>query len=232
MEVAERLTARELTRLWQGVLGRLELELNPTTFAQWLKGTRAASFEHGELVVETRSTLACDFLDRRMRVVVERAVAQAFEGVTAVSFITAGQRHDPQAGPAADTEPQASKPRPPHAPPVLGLVNCEYTFEEYLRGRGNALAIEACMSMIKPSDLQADRVLIYGRPGLGKTHLLHALACEAQKLGKKVACVTAEDFTNRYMRCMRGEASLQEFQAAFRTVDMLILDDLQLLPKK
>lgn len=232
MEAAERLTARELARLWQiGVLGRLQLELNPTTFNQWLKGTSATSFEHGELRVEARTAMTCDFLDRRMRVVIERAVASVFENAAKVTFVPPGMPDEAEPPRELPDNPPNSaanqNPRPP-----IGEFNPAHTFAEYLPGRGNTLAIEACRSLIQPSDLSAGGVLLYGNPGLGKTHLLHALAGEAHRSGLRVACLTAEDFTNRWMRCLRGDGAIDDFRDGLRAADLLILDDLQLLPRK
>ena len=230
MDDRARLDTRELSRAWQGVLGRLELELNPHNFATWLKGTRAVSFCDGTLVVEARSLMACDWLDRRMRIVVERAAAQSFEGVGAVAFVAPGGEADVLLGGSAG---QDLSPRPvvSAAPRMIGQVNCSYTFEEYQRGRGNIVAIEACRSFVEPSDLQASAVVIYGNPGLGKTHLLHALACKAKDAGRIVACLSAEEFTNRYMDAYR-DGRANEFRSELRSVQLLIVDDLQMLSPK
>ncbi len=229
MDDRARLDSRELTRAWQGVLGRLELELNPHNFATWLKGTRAASFENGVLLIEARSSIACDWLDRRMRVVVERAAAQSFESIAQVRFVVAGEGHpEPLSAPAS---PEPSAAQPSRGPRTIGQVNCAYTFEEYTRARGNTVAIEACLSVVEPSDLQASAVVIFGTPGVGKTHLLHALACRAQAAGRAVACLSAEEFTNRYMDAYRdGRAT--EFRSEMRSVQLLVIDDLQMLSPK
>ena len=229
MDDRARLDTRELSRAWQGVLGRLELELNPHNFATWLKGTRAVSFADGTLVIEARSLMACDWLDRRMRTVVERAACQAFEGVTAVTFVAAGESavaHSEQGGPSG-----LIRTVPPAGPQVIGQVNCSYTFDEYQRGRGNTVAIEACLSVVEPSDLQSSAVVLYGNPGLGKTHLLHALACKAKDAGRTVACLSAEEFTNRYMDAYR-DGRANEFRSEMRSVQLLIVDDLQMLSPK
>ncbi len=227
MELRPELDARELARLWQSVLGRLEVELNPHSFANYLQGTRAVSFDGARLVVEARTAMACDWLDRRMRVVIERAATQAHPALETVLFVGPGE-----GGAAVGTE------LPPAAPPArtkqsltIGTVNCGYTFDAYLAARGNELALHACRAIVEPSDLQISPVVLFGSPGMGKTHLLHALACGAQALGRSVACLSAEEFTNRYLGSLRNHR-VAEFQDQVRSVDLLIIDDLQSIAGK
>ncbi len=226
MEDRVRLDSRELLRAWQGVLGRLELELNPHNFTTWLAPTRARSFDGSDLVVEARSTMACDWLDRRMRTVVERAAAQAFGAEVQLTFVASGEH--------LTEEPTALAPRAVAARTVgdvLGTVNCSFTFEDYLSTQGNRLALQACLALVEPSDLVASPVVLFGSPGLGKTHLLHALACRAKELGRNVACLSAEEFTNRFLGAMRAKRA-DEFQAEIRRVQLLIIDDLQSIAGK
>jgi chromosomal replication initiator protein len=110
-------------------------------------------------------------------------------------------------------------------------VNCAYTFEDYLSTSGNQLALQACLALVEPSDLVASPVVLFGSPGLGKTHLLHALACRAKDLGRSVACLSAEEFTNRYLGALRAKRA-DEFQDDIRGVDLLIIDDLQSIAGK
>jgi chromosomal replication initiator protein len=223
MEAPRPLDARELARLWQSVLGQLELELNPHTYSNYLRGTRALACDGAQLVVEARTVLSCEWLDRRMRVVIERAAAQALASITTVSFVAPGEGGGTVASAEAAPEPPA--PRPKQAL-TIGTVNCGYTFESYLATRGNELALHACRSIVEPSDLHISPVVLWGSPGMGKTHLLHALACSAQALGKRVACLSADEFTNRWQGALRNHRA-PEFQAEMRSVDLFIIDDLQ-----
>lgn len=225
MDDRVRLDSRELLRAWQGVLGRLELELNPHNFTTWLAPTRARSFDGSSLVVEARSAMACDFLDRRMRVVVERAVAQAFGASVALTFVSAGEVPEDDAVMQPVVEQRRGRSD------VIGTVNCSLTFEDYLATDGNRLAMQACLALVEPSDLVASPVVLFGSPGLGKTHLLHALACRAKDLGRSVACLSAEEFTNRFLGAIRARRA-DEFQAQIRRVDLLIIDDLQSIAGK
>jgi hypothetical protein len=139
--------SRELARAWQGTLGRLELELNPHNFATWLAPTRARSFDGDELVIEAKSAMACDWLDRRMRVVIERAASQGFGGSVRLKFVAAGDAVDLKQMLVDEPVPAAPATRA-----VMGTVNCAYTFEDYLSTSGNQLALQACLALVEPSD--------------------------------------------------------------------------------
>lgn len=217
---------RELARSWQGVLGRLELELNPHNFATFLRGTRAVRLAGQELVVEAGSEMACSWLNQRLQVVVERAAAQVFGPGIDVVFVARGTALN-GAGPAPAAAPEAPRGRGP----VVGQVNCSFTFEEYQAAEGNRLALQSCLSLVDDLELRISPVVIFGAPGMGKTHLLHALACRAADQGRAVACLSGEEFANRFLGTMRNGRA-DEFRSLVRTVDLLILDDLQQLAGK
>jgi chromosomal replication initiator protein len=203
---------RHLARSWRAVLGCLEVQLNPHTYATWLKGARPRSFDGALLAIETPNDIARDWLDTRLRPLVERAVAQVFGDVD-VAFV----------GPGA---PSAAEPRPARA--VLGTVNCGYTFDEYQPAEGNLLALHAIRDIAEAVPGAPSPIVIYGPPGLGKTHLLHAAACLASRQGRPVACLDAATFTTRFVDGVRNSRQ-GEFQASIREVDLLLLDDLQQL---
>jgi|GEM_PF-904175 len=223
-------TPRELARRWQSVLGRLQLELNTHNFNACVAGTSARSFDGHTLVVEAKSIIARDWLERRMRVVIERAAAQAFEGAVEVLFAAPGDAAlPPPQAPAAGGADEPAGPRRPAL--TIGTVNCTFTFADYLTTRGNELAVNSCRAIVEPSDLVISPVVLYGSPGLGKTHLLHAVACRAAELGRSVACLSAEEFANRFLNAIRaGRAN--EFKEQLRTVDLLVIDDLQAIAGK
>ena len=217
---------RELARTWNAVLGRLELEVNTHNFNTWLRGTRPLRFEGETLVVEARTSFSCDWLNQRLSVVVQRAAGHVFGGEPRVLFIPLGSA----SAPASETE-ETSEPPATRSAAVIGNVNCTYTFERYLAGDGNRLAYESCTSLVDPVDFRISPVVIYGSPGVGKTHLLHALACRAACEGWAVACLTAEEFTTRYMTGLRNH-TVEGFQASLRRVRLLIIDDLQYIAGK
>ena len=219
--------ARELGEAWQAVLGRLQVELSAHNFNTWLRGTRALTFDGSRLRIEARTALSCEWLNIKLAATVERAVALQLGHQVEVEFV-------PQGSPAATIvipEDAAAPSRRPEEAAILGRVNCAYTFERYISGEGNLLAFESCSALLDEDEARISPVVIFGAPGMGKTHLLHALACRAASLGKRVACLHAEEFTTRFMNAVR-RSEMEEFQTTLRGVDLLIVDDLQYLTGK
>jgi chromosomal replication initiator protein len=222
---AREFDARELARTWHLVLDRLKMELNPHTVSTWLKPTHAAACDGEVLRVEARSAMAVDWLDRRLRTVIERACAQAFGAELQIEFVVAG---------SAPAEPEVAPPvrtpsRPVRSSAVVGTVNCSFTFDGYHVSPNNRMAFNACRALLEADGTPASPVVLYGPPGMGKSHLLHALACRAAELDRHVALLSAEEFTNRYQRALRANR-MDDFQDQLRSIDLFLIDDLQSLP--
>ncbi len=226
MDDRARLDARELARGWQAVLGRLELELNPYNITTWLAPARARSFDGAVLTLEARSAMACEYLDRRLRVVIERAAAHVFGTTVTLALVAAGERAP------EDFDAAVARGAPASGTLAIGAVNCSLPFKDYPAAEGNRLAYQACIALVEPAEeLVTSPVVLFGSPGMGKTHLLHALACRAKDMGRRVACLSAEEFTNRFQGALRARRA-DEFQDQVRTVDLLIVDDLQYIAGK
>jgi len=217
---------RDASRAWQAVLGRLELEVTTQNFTTWLKGTRALRLEGETLVVEARTAFNCDWLNQRLIVVVQRAVYQVTGEELRVLFVPKGAATE---GERTATPTGTEPPTPARA--VVGSLNCSYSFERYVAAEGNRVALECVTALIGETDFRISPVVVYGSPGMGKTHLLHALACRAANQGWAVACLNAEEFTSRYMNALR-RGSVEDFQLALRNVRLFVLDDLQYLAGK
>ncbi len=215
-----------LARAWQAVLGRLEVELTSQNFDTWLRETRALRIENTTLVVEAKSAFACDWLNRQLATVVRRAVSHVMEDEPEVLFV-------PRRVDGGDTAlfPGAALLSTAPCSPVIGCVKKTHTFESYLRADGNGLAVDRCLSLFDPAGFPISPIVIYGSPGMGKTHLLHAASLQAAAAGWAVACLSAEEFATRYLGSLRRGA-IDEFQSSVRNVRLFVLDDLQYLAGK
>lgn len=214
---------RELTLQWGAVLGRLEVELNKYNFATWFKGSRPIRVEGSTLVVAASSSHVCTWLNEKMRMLVERAMGQSFPEGTGVRFVAPDE--------PAEAAHLAGAIEPPAAGYVIGRVNCDYTFDGYVRADGNRFALQASQDLACGRETRFNPVVLFGSPGMGKSHLLHAMACEAERRGSTVVLLTAEEFVNRYMDAWRSKR-LPEFHAEMRAADFVFIDDLQQITGK
>lgn len=219
--------ARALQRDWSAVLGLLEIELSRPNFETWLRGTRALRVEASTLVVSAPRPFDCEWLNTRLATVVRRAVSGIFTEDVEVVFVPAGVPEDRTALALPGASP-AIEHAPPQTRVLAGTVNPAFTFTRYLRTDGNSVALRACRALIDDPAGRLAPVVLHARPGMGKTHLLHATAQAALAAGWRVACLGGEEFTTRYTGSVRRQ-SIEEFQAAVRQVDLLAVDDFQYL---
>ena len=109
----------------------------------------------------------------------------------------------------------------------------DYTFDNFVVGPSNRLAHASCIAVSQSPGDTYNPLFIYGSSGLGKTHLLHAVCFEAQRRlnNAVIQFLNCEDFVNRFIRAIE-EGNLSGFQSQFRTVDALIIDDVQFLRER
>lgn len=214
---------RDLSWDWRTVLGHLEVELPAAAYDTWLDGSRAIGIDEGTLLVAPRSAFLCDWLNERMARTVERTIAEVLKEELAVRFVWPSALPG-EATPRCSGSGDITSTRAP----LVGSVNARFTFERYLQAEGNEFAYQACARLLDPGALPMTPVFVYGSPGVGKTHLLHAAAARAAAAGWGVACLSAEQFTNRYVHARKQER-LAVFKAELRSVGLLVVDDLQYL---
>ena len=129
----------------------------------------------------------------------------------------------------------------PATPPLTGTVqidrntglNPQYTFDTFVIGSSNSFTAAAAESVVVSPAQAYNPLFIYGGSGLGKTHLLHAIGNYALELypESKVRYVSSEEFTNEFINAIANQ-SFPEFQANYREVDFLLIDDIQFLQGK
>jgi chromosomal replication initiator protein len=144
------------------------------------------------------------------------AAAEVLEHDVAVTFAADRVAHD---APADAAQPPALNPK--------------YTFEQFVIGSSNRLAHAAALAVAEMPTQAYNPLFVYGPPGLGKTHLLHAIGNYIRSFGAglSVRYVTAEDFTNAFIASLSAR-NTDAFKARFRDVDVLLIDDVQFLERK
>lgn len=210
--------SRELAQLWAGVLGTLQIELAGHTFTTWLAGTRASRLDGDRLFVEAANSFSADHLNSRLATVVERVAGSVHGAPLKVHFAARGAAVDSRGEAAAVAGPLTDC-----------RLNADFRFENYVSGPANRMAFVTCQMILDPENRRLSPVTIHGRPGLGKTHLLHATVAGALDAGWSVALMGADEFTDRYIDKVRNRS---ERLGALRQARLLAIDDLQYLGGK
>jgi chromosomal replication initiator protein len=150
----------------------------------------------------------------------------------AAAVLGPGARVDLVAASAEPDEPPQLRSRPDGSGPA-NAFNPRHTFDQFVIGDSNRLAHAAALAVAEMPGLAYNPLFVCGPPGLGKTHLLHSIAnyVTAYGAGATVRYTTAESFTNHFVASLRGK-SADAFKAAYRGVDVLLVDDVQFLQEK
>jgi chromosomal replication initiator protein len=134
---------------------------------------------------------------------------------------------------ASPISPESSDEDRPTRAGMVSSLNPRYTFKTFVRGGSNSLASAAAIAVAEQPAKAYNPLFIYGGVGLGKTHLMHAIghAILQKNPHAKIAYMSAERFTNEMIDSI-GEAKMNKFRRSYRTVDILLVDDIQFLASK
>jgi len=229
-------------QVWQDVLGQLQLQMTRATFDTWLKDTRIVSQDDEQLTIGTKNSYAKDWLENRLFNTIDRTVADILGHAVDIHFVVDLGQSSPehpatvliQESPATDPPPQKSNNG--NGSYYQGdngrlILNYKYTFDQFIVGASNRLAHAASLAVAeKPADAY-NPLFLYGGVGLGKTHLLQAIAHFALNRGRHVIYTTSETFTNELINAIRSQ-STDSFRERYRNADFLLIDDIQFIAGK
>ena len=223
--------------LWDRAAAVLKAEVSEGVFQSTFSDVRAINLTDNSLELGAPNVFVKDKLENRFRPMVEEVVAAE-----------AGKQLDIQITLAAlqlfdfddDGAPTASKPAVPAQAPTTedsalpsGRAMSRYTFETFVIGSNNRFAHATAMAVTERPGEVYNPLFIYGGAGLGKTHLLRAIENGFQEMwpGKRVLYVSTETFLNELVDSIRTNNN-SDFKGRYRTIDLLLLDDIQFIAGK
>jgi chromosomal replication initiator protein len=210
--------------IWEAALGELQLQLSRTNYDTWLKDTVGLSYQGDQFVVGVPSTFSIEWLEKRLTSLIQKTLIGIIggDGVSVRFEIrdrSTSARSKGNGKPAAGTNHRKTGPN---------HFNPKYTFESFIVGNCNRLAHAAALGVSEKPGHVYNPLFIYGGVGLGKTHLLHAIGCLVTKTKLSVLYVSTEQFTNEFIKAIR-EQKTEEFRQKYRSVDVLLIDDIQFI---
>ena len=216
-----------LDSLWARLLDSASHKLTPAIMDSWIRPCRLLAVEGDHLRIGAPNPFSRDWLTQHHLDVLRQAAADAVGGQPRVSIVV-----DASIGPTAEDLPPAPIARPSGGATTDGL-NPRYTFDTFVVGSSNQFAQAACQAVAELPSKAYNPLFIYGGSGLGKTHLLHAVGHETVRLfqGMTVVYLSSERFTNELINAIRYDRTA-EFRARYRTIDLLLIDDIQFISGK
>jgi chromosomal replication initiator protein len=240
------------SRVWQAVLEDLQGGTSRGHYEAFLRSTSIADFdaEAARLTVAAPNTFVREQLEKRFHGKIVRSLRGILGYEVAVDFTVLGRTATNGVAPsnarhaddAADIPALAPSPRPQvfqeyqqqelAATPAHGL-NPRYTFDHLIVGKFNNMAAAGAKSVAENPGRSYNPLFIYGGVGLGKTHILHAVGHYAMEHtpGCRVLYVSSETFTNEMINAIRENRN-EEFRSRYRTIDILLIDDIQFIAGK
>jgi chromosomal replication initiator protein len=236
---------------WVQILAALEKKVNRQSYDTWLKPTRF-SYTRDRILFVRIPTPEFRNVGDRYGDLIQEAIENLQLDFDDVNFITPDEdptvprmREDggfpPSPSSSMSLHANGSSPRPQPAGPqqarfdwsTAAQLNPRYTFDAFVCGPGNQFARAAAQAVAEQPSKAYNPLFLYGGVGMGKTHLMHAIGHEV-KLRNPVASisyVSAEKFTNEMISSVRYD-KMTSFRDKFRTVDVLLIDDIQFLSQK
>src|SRR4051812_16196771 len=229
---------KEVEPIWSGIREELRRETPDLKFHIWLAPLEPAGLEGRTLYVRAPEHIRGCVGERYLPLLRRAAVGQLGDG--AVVEIVGADWRPPEPAPAQPAEPAAAStdpPPPPRAepppPPPNPAVTPNSPFDQFVTGEGNRLAHAASLAAAELPAQAYNPLFLHGPPGLGKTHLLHAIGNYVSRYGDglTVRYATVETFTSEFVGAVRSEG-VAGFKARFRGADVLLIDDIQFLASK
>jgi len=212
-----------LDSVWSRLLVALAPKIQSTALDSWVRSCRLVAVDGDQLRVAAPSAFTRDWLTGHHLDALQAAARDVLGGAPRVMV-------------EVDHDTLGPRPRPPAvtgAPTPRGGLTPRYTFGAFVIGNSNQFAQAACQAVAELPSKAYNPLFIYGGVGLGKTHLLHAVGHEIAHRypSLRVLYLSSERFTNELISAIRHDQTA-EFRAKYRTIDLLLMDDIQFISGK
>jgi len=219
--------------LWNTILGEIETEVSKAIFLTLFRQTLLLSFENNVLTIAAPSAMIIDLLQKRYYQIIKKTADKHTEIDAKIIFvpktILSNIENPEKNGPLFAIEEEKPAEKIGHLP----RVRKDYTFQTLAVSSSNQLAFVSAQTVVKKIGTAYNPLFIYGPVGVGKTHLMHAVANDVYENhpDKKIVYITSEEFTNEVVEAIRTNDTAR-MKRRFRNVDVLIIDDIQFIAGK
>lgn len=207
----------------------LRSDMAEFSYDVWIKDLSYLSFSDNEIVFKSDTKFIQDLMQTQYATLIKKAYAYLTNKSYEISFVVPNEQTENNVDKGSNTEtPIENKLIYSNS-----SLNPRYTFNSFVVGDNNRLAHAAALAITEAPGASYNPLFLYGGAGLGKTHLMHAIGNEILRNNKnfKVLYVTSEKFTNEFVNAIKDNTN-EKFRNKYRTVDVLLVDDIQFISKK
>jgi chromosomal replication initiator protein len=244
----------EVRDVWQRCLDKIQKQVTSLGFKTWFQPIVPIKLAEKDITVQVPSQFFYDWVDQHYNALIRETISSVLGEGAKLYYSIASEDVEPalsveqealgQPAPNREVSPVAPQSQPFFPPrtafrqsdqPIAqSNLNPRYTFENFIKGDSNQLARAAALAVgNNPGGTSFNPLVVYGGTGLGKTHLMHALGNHAIAIGKakRVVYVSSEKFTIEFVESIQSDR-VNEFSNFYRSVDLLIVDDIQFFSGK
>ena len=243
-------------QLWLAALADLETRISRGAFDNWLRQTSLTAFDDDVATIAAPNAFSASTLQGRYANQVERALSDIVGRRVTVQFAVGGREDDPSAHPAPERTPSTPRDQPRRPAPARNGQGSQsgairrlqqmaleptaahgltprLTYDTYVVGSSNRFAHAASLAVAEHPGGKFNPFFVHGGVGLGKTHLIHAIGHRALQENPEltITYVSSETFTNDLINAIRAQR-MEEFRNRYRTIDILMIDDIQFIAGK
>ena len=219
------LSENKVREIWEQVLNQIKIEAGPTVYDNWLSYLNLNGYKNGDIIISVKSKFYKDWIEPRYGNRIKTLLLNTNKDIKSVSLIVDNNLIN-------QTIQKITKPDNS----ILSFsspLDPNYTFEKFIVGPPNNFVAAAAENISDLESVTFNPLVIYGGVGLGKTHLMHAIAWRIKENNpkRKVVYLSAEKFMYQFVRALR-EQDTMGFKEQFRSADVLMIDDVQFIAGK
>lgn len=218
----------ELKHLWEKTLNIIKGELTEVSFNTWIKSCEPLCISANTIKISVPNSFTKDILEKRYKDLVINSIEAACSKTYDLEFLIASEVKETEEKNTVKDDISVTV-----SDEMSSTLNPKYTFDSFVIGNSNRFAHAASLAVAESPAKAYNPLFIYGGVGLGKTHLMHAIGhyILQNNPNAKVVYVSSEKFTNELINAIKDDKN-EEFRTKYRSVDVLLIDDIQFIAGK
>ena len=226
----EKSTSQSSETIWSKVKIKLQQVYGEEEYSNWIKLLTLHSIEKNKINFNAPTKFMCDWIYSHYGKQILRLWRENDKSVTDLSIIVYEKSVDAKIINEELKENKTKLENKSTRDDLYNNLDPRFTFKDFMVGKPNELAFSACRRVAEATDVPFNPLFLYGGVGLGKTHLMHAIAWQKKKINPnlKILYLSAEKFMYEFIKALRFKNTVA-FKDQFRSVDLLMIDDVQFI---